>query len=51
MMTLADQSGLSQLLAGKICIPAPKTKSGSANASPKLDDRDRRYVCGRGQHR
>src|SRR3954464_7632409 len=35
-MTLAAQTGLSQLLADKICIPAPMIKSGSANPSPKL---------------
>jgi DDE family transposase len=36
VMTLAAQTGLSQLLADKISIPAPKIKSGSANPSPKL---------------
>jgi Transposase DDE domain group 1 len=36
VMTLATQTGLPQLLADKICIPAPKIKSGSANPSPKL---------------
>ena len=36
VMELAAQTGLSQLLADKICIPAPKIKSGSANPSPKL---------------
>jgi hypothetical protein len=36
VMTLATQTGLSQLLADKISIPAPKIKSGSANPSPKL---------------
>lgn len=36
VMTLAAQTGLSELLADKVCIPAPKIKSGSANPSPKL---------------
>jgi hypothetical protein len=36
VMTLATQTGLSELLADKICIPAPKIRSGSANPSPKL---------------
>ena len=36
VMTLATQTGLPELLADKICIAAPKIKSGSANPSPKL---------------
>lgn len=36
VMTLAAQSGLAELLADKVCIPAPKVKSGSANPAPKL---------------
>jgi hypothetical protein len=36
VMTLAAQTGLPELLADKICIPAPRIKSGSANPSPKL---------------
>jgi hypothetical protein len=36
VMTLAAQTGLPELLADKICIPAPKITSGSANPSPKL---------------
>jgi hypothetical protein len=36
VMTLAAQTGLPELLADKISIPAPKIKSGSANPSPKL---------------
>jgi hypothetical protein len=36
VMTLAAQTGLPKLLADKICIPAPKIRSGSANPSPKL---------------
>jgi hypothetical protein len=36
VMTLATQTGLPELLADKICIPAPKITSGSANPSPKL---------------
>lgn len=35
-MTLAGQTGLPELLADKVYIPAPKIKSGSANPSPKL---------------
>jgi hypothetical protein len=35
-MTLATQTGLPELLADKISIPAPKIKSGSANPAPKL---------------
>ncbi|MGY4646334.1 hypothetical protein ACVWWN_000130 [Mycobacterium sp. URHB0021] len=36
VMTLATQTGLPQLLADKVCIPAPKIRSGAANPSPKL---------------
>jgi hypothetical protein len=36
VMTLAAQTGLPELLVDRICIPAPKIKSGSANPSPKL---------------
>jgi hypothetical protein len=35
-MTLAGQTGLSQLLAERIRIPVPRIKSGSANPAPKL---------------
>src|SRR5690625_3700427 len=35
-MTLAAQTGLDELLAQKVCIAAPKIKSGSANPAPKL---------------
>lgn len=36
VMALATQTGLPDLLADKISIPAPKIKSGSANPAPKL---------------
>ena len=36
VMTLAEQAGLSKLLANKIHIAAPRIKSGSANPAPKL---------------
>jgi hypothetical protein len=36
VMTVAAQTGLPQLLADKICIYAPRIKSGSANPAPKL---------------
>jgi hypothetical protein len=36
VMTLAAQTGLPELLADKISIPAPKITSGSANPAPKL---------------
>ena len=36
VMTLATQTGLSELLDGKIRIAEPRIKSGSANPSPKL---------------
>lgn len=36
VMTLATQTGLPQLLAGKVRITEPRIKSGSANPSPKL---------------
>lgn len=36
VMTLAEQTGLPNLLADKISIPAPKIISGSANPAPKL---------------
>lgn len=36
VMTLADQTGLSELLAEKVHITEPKIKSGSANPAPKL---------------
>src|SRR6476619_7410747 len=35
-MALAEQAGLSELLANKIHIAAPRVKSGSANPAPKL---------------
>jgi hypothetical protein len=36
VMTLAEQAGLSRLLADKIHIAEPRIKSGSANPAPKL---------------
>ena len=36
VMTLASQTGLSDLLADKVRIAEPRIKSGSANPSPKL---------------
>src|SRR6185312_7485232 len=36
VMVLAEQAGLSELLANKIHIAAPRVKSGSANPAPKL---------------
>lgn len=36
VMTLAEQTGLSELLAEKVDIAEPKIKSGSANPAPKL---------------
>lgn len=36
VMTLAAQTGLPELLADKISIPAPRIESGSANPAPKL---------------
>lgn len=36
VMALAEQAGLSELLADKIHIAAPRIKSGSANPAPKL---------------
>ena len=36
VMTLATQTGLSELLDGKVGIAEPRIKSGSANPSPKL---------------
>lgn len=36
VMALATQTGLAELLADKIYIPAPKIRSASANPSPKL---------------
>lgn len=36
VMTLATQTGLSELLADKVWIAAPRIKSGSANPAPKL---------------
>ncbi|KLO25235.1 transposase [Mycolicibacter heraklionensis] len=36
VMTLAAQTGLNELLAQKICIAAPRIKSGAANPAPKL---------------
>ena len=36
VMTLAEQAGLSKLLANTIHIAAPRIKSGSANPAPKL---------------
>ena len=36
VMTLAEQTGLSELLAEKVHITEPRIKSGSANPAPKL---------------
>jgi hypothetical protein len=36
VMTLAQRSGLSQLLADKVHVASPRIKSGSANPAPKL---------------
>jgi hypothetical protein len=36
VMTLAEQTGLRRLLDEKVCIDAPRIKSGSANPAPKL---------------
>ncbi len=36
VMTLAEQTGLLRLLDKKVCISAPRIKSGSANPAPKL---------------
>ena len=36
VMTLAEQTGLSRLLADKVRITAPRIKSGAANPAPKL---------------
>jgi hypothetical protein len=36
VMTLAERTGLSDLLADKVCIDAPRIKSGAANPAPKL---------------
>ncbi|MCV7381762.1 IS1380 family transposase [Mycobacterium alsense] len=36
VMTLAQQTGLTRLLVEKVCISAPRIKSGSANPAPKL---------------
>lgn len=36
VMTLAEQTGLTSMLAEKVAIDAPRIKSGSANPAPKL---------------
>jgi hypothetical protein len=36
VMTLAEQTGLTSMLADKVAITAPRIKSGSANPAPKL---------------
>ena len=36
VMTLAEQTGLGRLLDKKVCIAAPRIKSGAANPAPKL---------------
>ncbi len=36
VMALAEQTGLTALLAEKVSITAPRIKSGSANPAPKL---------------
>ncbi|MFJ9367811.1 IS1380 family transposase, partial [Nocardia sp. NPDC101769] len=36
VMTLAEQTGLTSMLADKVAITAPRIKSGSANPGPKL---------------
>jgi hypothetical protein len=36
VMTLAEQTGLSDLLTEKVCITESRIKSGAANLAPKL---------------
>ena len=51
VMALAEQAGLSELLANKIHIAAPRVKSGSANPAPKLATLIASMLRGRGLHR
>ena len=41
VMTLAAQTGLNELLAEKVCIAAPKIKSGSAQPGAEAGNLDR----------
>src|SRR5918993_129835 len=36
LLGLAEQTGLPEIIAGKVSIPRPRIKSGSANPAPKL---------------
>src|ERR671912_170616 len=36
LLGLAEQTGLPEIIAGKVSIPTPRIKSGSANPAPKL---------------
>src|ERR687897_1181572 len=36
LLGLAEQTGLPKIIAGKVSIPRPRIKSGSANPAPKL---------------
>src|SRR5215208_8502339 len=51
VMTLAEQTTLSALLAEKVHIAEPKIKSGSANPAPKLATLIAGMCAGGGQHR
>ena len=51
VMTLAEQTGLSELLADKVRIAEPRIKSGCGQPGTEAGHRDRGHVRRRGQHR
>ena len=51
VMTLAEQTGLAELLAEKVHIAETRIKFGSGQCGPETGDPDRGNVRWRGQHR
>ncbi len=51
VMTLATQTGLSELLADKVHIAEPRIKSGCGQPGTETSHRVRGHVCRRRQHR
>jgi hypothetical protein len=51
VMTLAEQTGLAEMLAEKVHIAETRIKSGAAKSGPEAGDPDRGNVRRRGQHR
>ena len=51
VMTLAEQTGLSRLIAEKVRIAEPRIKLGGGQPGPEAGHRGRRHVRGRGLYR